>query len=551
VTRRRRTDERGAVLPLVALVLGVLLLFASIAIDLGYQRVARRDMQALADVVAMDMASELNGTSVAALTSTMNTAMSQSVARNAGTNAGITPTVTYRLGTASGTTHAFTVAASSADIPNAVEVTATTTVNYFFHPGSDSTFRTAVATQQKLAGFSMGSFALRLASGNSVLLNALLNDALNVSGVSYQGLANGAVTLPLLASALGLDIGNTNSFLNTNFTLTQFLNASATALQANGGDFADVQLLQSIAATIPNGGFQMSVGDIIALGQSGANGADATLNALDILMAAGSISNGSSALNFPVIAANAGITNLATSLSLIQGPVRAYGPVGTSAETQQIDVPMTFNVLPTGSGLTAAAAAAFTTSLVDAVGTITNISCAQAAKTLSLLVDPELAHINGTITLNLNSIPAGALLIPALQVATLGAINNATRIVVTVTTSAGTGNNETATFTVPPDVLDEPGAVNPTVVNAGAGSFGLSAVTTSISIQNASGPIGGLSSAVVNQILGVVNPVMTTLATTVSNNVLSPLLQTLLGLDVTGADVTATDIDCAAATLVA
>jgi len=49
------------VLVLVAIVLSTLIGFTSLAIDIGYQRVVRRDMQAVADVVALDLSRRLDG----------------------------------------------------------------------------------------------------------------------------------------------------------------------------------------------------------------------------------------------------------------------------------------------------------------------------------------------------------------------------------------------------------------------------------------------------------------------------------------------------------
>ena len=53
---RRRRDERGAIIPMMAMLLVVLIPSTAIAVDLGMQRVVRRDMQALADVVALAVA---------------------------------------------------------------------------------------------------------------------------------------------------------------------------------------------------------------------------------------------------------------------------------------------------------------------------------------------------------------------------------------------------------------------------------------------------------------------------------------------------------------
>ncbi len=53
--------DRGAVLPLVAIVLPVLILLTAFAVDLGRQRASRRTMQARADVIALDLARLMDG----------------------------------------------------------------------------------------------------------------------------------------------------------------------------------------------------------------------------------------------------------------------------------------------------------------------------------------------------------------------------------------------------------------------------------------------------------------------------------------------------------
>lgn len=58
-TPARGRDERGAALPLAALAMSALVLFTSFAIDLGRQRLRARDVQAVADVAALDLAREL------------------------------------------------------------------------------------------------------------------------------------------------------------------------------------------------------------------------------------------------------------------------------------------------------------------------------------------------------------------------------------------------------------------------------------------------------------------------------------------------------------
>src|SRR4051794_22768234 len=84
----RRRGDRGAVTLFVVILVPVLITASAIVIDIGMQRVTRRDLQALADVVALDLAREITGgRTQAALApagdfSNPTSAVSRSVARN-------------------------------------------------------------------------------------------------------------------------------------------------------------------------------------------------------------------------------------------------------------------------------------------------------------------------------------------------------------------------------------------------------------------------------------------------------------------------------------
>src|SRR5688572_7002712 len=62
---RNRDDrgDRGAVLPVIALSIVALLTMSSIAVDLGRQMLRRREAQAVADVVALDLVRFIDGRS--------------------------------------------------------------------------------------------------------------------------------------------------------------------------------------------------------------------------------------------------------------------------------------------------------------------------------------------------------------------------------------------------------------------------------------------------------------------------------------------------------
>src|SRR3546814_956158 len=89
VPRGRERDESGAVAVMVGLLTVVLVGVCSLAIDIGYQRVAKRDMQAIADIVSMDMARKLDGKTTGQLSgATWTDALADSLNRNANSSVG-------------------------------------------------------------------------------------------------------------------------------------------------------------------------------------------------------------------------------------------------------------------------------------------------------------------------------------------------------------------------------------------------------------------------------------------------------------------------------
>ena len=60
-SREPVTRDRGAVIPIVALALPVIMLMVAFAVDLGIQRSNRRTMQARADIIALDLGRLANG----------------------------------------------------------------------------------------------------------------------------------------------------------------------------------------------------------------------------------------------------------------------------------------------------------------------------------------------------------------------------------------------------------------------------------------------------------------------------------------------------------
>ena len=195
-------DEHGAVLVFVAAMALVLMMIGAFAVDLGLQRVARRDMQALADVISLDLARQLDGRTAGAIGG-LQTLAERSRDRNSGAIGTGPAHVAPVLGTVDAR-GVFTPVSSPGQVPTAVRVVATTAVDFAFAVGVGDASRAAVATSASTACFSVGSYAARLRAGNAQLLTAL-NSVFggNVDLASYQGLGSTQVSLADLAAELG------------------------------------------------------------------------------------------------------------------------------------------------------------------------------------------------------------------------------------------------------------------------------------------------------------------------------------------------------------
>ena len=388
VGHRRRRDERGAVAVFVGVVLTLLMISAAFAVDLGMQRAARADMQAVADVVAIDLARELDGRTATQL-GTLQSAADVSRDRNAGTALGTTPVVLPELGVVNVATGVFTPASGST-VPNAVRVTATTTVDFAFGVAADGdASRTAIAMASPAACLRLGSTLLDLQSGNSALLNALLGDLLNgtvnLSAVSYQGLAAAEVTLADLAVELGA--GSASQLLGTSVSLGSFYAAVADVLRADGSSttasLVDTTLLGVLGAGVGLG--NVSVAQMLALGPGGDSALGATVDALSLLTTAAFVANGSNAVSVPGLSlAVPGVGTATATVQIIEPPKLACG--SALAETSQVRVTLS---LP--GSIVGVVNATVTTvlNLGNASGSISSVTCANGAATaLGVALDP-------------------------------------------------------------------------------------------------------------------------------------------------------------------
>lgn len=544
--------ERGAVIPLVALVMSTLIIFTSLALDLGYQRIARRDMQALADVVALDLARSVDGRTAAQIEADPNwtAARTQSVARN-GDTVGSTPAVTATLGVVDATTGAFT-AVTGSSVPDAVRVSAATSVDFFFRPGSGGASRTAIGSQVPRANFMIGSFLagsdpdLDLELLDRILprrigstLDRLTNtSSVSLTAVSYRGLANTQVDLTRVGIELGagspdrlVSAGAYNArgvYLATARVMDQSgSTAAATVFRAMAAetsstatiDFADIFLRQGGSSQLA-GGTNLSIGALAFLNSS--------VNAI----------GGNSFVSIPNFNLGIpGITSTTLTVDLIEAPQfcaipNALCKVGDSVTTSQVrvrldnnltlnlDLPPLLNPLVTGTLTTETTAA-------GATGTITAARCSAGTG----LQGVDIGVVSAPITTTVSDVLA-------VQATVLGLATTIANAGVSNRTAAASGTGGSASFAYPSEFLPTEGTG--TTKRVGSPSLGLA---TALNLSSANVTLVGVQPVTTGEVVNSVNLALAPTIASLENFIVRRLARTL-GLYLGGADIGAIDLKC-------
>lgn len=525
-----RPDEDGAVAPVVTIVITILLLIAALVIDIGLQRVGRADMQALADVVSLDLARELDGRTVEALS-----------------GAGLTPGANPSLATASRDRNQSVIGYDAADPPDirvelgdvvdgafvdhsedsgfqpsAVRVTATTSVAFLFGGvtgvGDGDADRQAVAEANGGACFAIGSYAARLDTDASPILGPLLaalGSSASLSVIDYNGLANADVDVAdLLAADLGA--GTIEDVLTGSVALGDFYLALASVL--DGQDTAQVALLQRIAASV--GPVQLALGDILGVSTGAGSGLDSSLNVLDLVTAAAAAANGTNGVDLDSLGLSLPpFADIVAEATAIEAPRVGCGRKNdprASARSTQIEVNLSGNVTVPGA-LTVELALTGSIRVAHAEGRLTDVRCDPPGATVSVtdgLVEVDLALAT--------TVRFGSTVVARAPITLTGTSDSNGDAVINIGADSDYDN--------PVSVGD--GSGFPSLTMGGVDELellpGLSPLV-STAVNAILAPVGGLAQFLVNGALGTVSEGVVPL-------VLEPLLSAL-GLDLSGADV--------------
>lgn len=533
----RADDERGAVAVFTALLITTVLIgAASFAVDIGFQRMARRDMQAIADLVAMDMARKLDGRTTAALVgTTWNAGVTTSLDAQGETlgddltvrtctetevhaaNAGLTatgicayPGILNADGTFSG---------SAGAAATHVKVLTRTRVDYFLpvYASEGTVRRSAVATSQKTACFRLGSFAARLDTSASILA-PLLNKALgvNLDVLSYRGLAAADIRLLDLSAELGL--ATVDDLSTAKVTLGRVISATSAILTRQSGDpdaVASLAVLQQLnAATSLT--TQVDLGKLFSLTDSSSAAKQAEVNVLDLVSGAAFVANGSNALAVPLSISLPGMTGVTASVTVIEPPQMACGATGKArAHTAQIQVDVTGK---------------HTTTLLALVTTTVDLSFSlKVARADGLLVDavcgpgttPSPFGIDVQTTSGLASLD---LSLAARTITLLGLLPDVTASAKVAANLSG--GSQLAQLRVPPKDFNTP-------VETGSGSIGLGGRGSTTTVTADVPLVGTTGTEVVNYLL---NTVLAPVVSSLDTQLLAPVTEAF-GLNISGADV--------------
>ncbi|WP_410818496.1 TadG family pilus assembly protein, partial [Paraburkholderia sp.] len=332
------------------------------AIDIGNLYFARREMQRTADLAASAGAQTIsNGGGCASATqSAQNNALSGNGLPSSGT-------VTVVCGRWDPSANAGQSYFSTSGAPlNAVQVTVSETVPYFFMGPARVIQAVGTAEATNIRSFSLTTSVATLSGGLiNGLLNGLFGSSLNLSVLSYQGLATTQIKLGDLATAIGA--GSMSQLLSTNISVKNLVSAMITAASKSTTlGVTAITDLGTIEAAIP-GGLNVALGNTsttngllaVALDDPQA-AANATISLLDALLVAAEIAQGQTAINLGTSLNLSPLASVTAQAKIIQPPVIAVGEAGqypngtwrTSAHSAQVQIYLNVSLVSQSLNLT-------------------------------------------------------------------------------------------------------------------------------------------------------------------------------------------------------
>lgn len=345
-------EQHGAISILAASITFLAVLCMVLVIDSGRLYLAKRDLQRIADISAIEaIARSGDCISPGALATTYAT---QAATRNGfDAQSGVLTAECGRLSSSNGE-RVFTVDITGQQV---IRVSLTHTVPASVIAGGlfgQSLTLRAVAVASRgvpLAALTMRTTVASIDSTQATLLNAvlggLLGGSLSLDALGYNGLVSSQINLfdflDALKTTLNLSAGGYDQVLGTQVTVGQVLTASADALSQQTGTASTTAALAAInLLKLATGPTTLILDDVLNL-QTGTSyaGADAQVNLFDLLRSSILLANRNSAVASDISLPLAGGGGVALAIKVIEPPqLSAIGnPALAVAEAPTYDGP--------------------------------------------------------------------------------------------------------------------------------------------------------------------------------------------------------------------
>lgn len=530
----RRRDEKGAILVLSTVGLVLAMIAAALSIDLGTLAQSAREDQKVADLAALDAVRVLPGTFDQSQIGSVTQAAKDSALRNgfSFTSPGYNLLVEW----GPSNTGPFTSLPAELGTATAVRVTATSPhKNAFpFVSGPDTVSRKAVAAKKDVAGFTLGSSLANVNSTTSSLLNpivgSMLGSTVNLSLVSWQGLASGSVTLSALQAelaAMGFNVGSVSELLDANLTLAQLYQATANVMTKNG-DTANAAVFNTLKVNAVTA-TTIKLGRMITVEQGAESAAaGAQLNLLQLVTGSAQLANGTNMISVSDLGISVpNALSVGMTLKVIEGTKIYIGPAGAGPHvtTGQVELILTpqVNILNLLGLVKVTGLFPVELHAAGATGTLKSVAC--PSKDIVVTADPK--AFSGALKSSRLRVTSLSLL-HLMDVDQTNSISTAVDgpaqdLAFTYSTEFSPPNDVSKHVGSQPLGIKTPNVVTGTAVNVnllGLASLGLSAGT----------------------VLDAVIAALDTMVGDIDSLVLTPLFKAL-GITIGGADVTALGID--------
>lgn len=353
-----RERQRGAIGVMAAVTLLLALICLALVIDTGRLYFEQRKLQRVADMAALEAATQ--GGMCGAANADLGGLALSSAAKN-GFVPGAGDSLSATLGTVEfddryGGADSGRTFSTGGEMADAVQVQVTHSVPsslvlnvaavFSNVPAQTELTATAVARRTAMAGLSAGTELADLDSSQSILLNNLLNallgSNLSLNAAGYKGLANANLSLLALADnlrAAGVNVqaGSVESLLGTQASLAQLLGATVDAINPSQALGLDTSLLRNQLITGGINKASVTLGSILTVVAPDSvrdQALQGQVNALDLITALAMVANKQHAVTLGTDINLGGLLGATVKLWIVEPPQIAFGYPGKNSNGQ-------------------------------------------------------------------------------------------------------------------------------------------------------------------------------------------------------------------------